>query len=197
MDHTPEEIHASVQDRFAKLARCPQDEQGFAVGGESAKSLGYPAADIDGLPRCVTESFAGVGFPFALGAPASGQTVLDLGCGAGMDCFLAARMVGPSGKVIGIDMTLEMIDKAITNSEAAGVGNVEFRQGDLEDLPLADDSADVALSNGVFNLCFDKPRVLREAYRVLRAGGRLLMADMLLEAHVTPEKVQLMGSWSG
>jgi arsenite methyltransferase len=197
MDPAPEEIRASVQERFGRLARCPAGEKGFAVGAESARTLGYPAASIEALPRGVAESFAGVGYPFALGAPQTGQTVLDRGCGAGFDSILAARMVGPSGRVIGVDITPEMVAKARDNASLAAAPNAEFRPGDLESLPVTDQSVDVAFSNGVFNLCPDKPKALREVFRVLRRGGRLVMADILLEDHVTPDKVQLMGSWSG
>lgn len=197
MDEAPEVIRASVRQRFGKLARSPGSEMAFPVGPGSAKSLGYSSDQIDGLPLSITESFAGVGNPFSLGAPQAGETVLDLGCGAGLDSILAARLVGPSGKVIGVDLTPEMIEKAAGNARAIEAANVEFRLGDLECLPVPDGTVDVAISNGVFNLCPDKPRVLTEVYRVLRAGGRLFMADILLEDHVTPEKVQLMGSWSG
>lgn len=197
MDQTPEAIRASITERFANLARSPESEEGFPVGPESAKSLGYPATEIDGLPKSVTESFAGVGNPFSVGELQPGETVLDLGCGAGMDSILAARKAGLSGKVIGVDFSPEMIDKATSSAQALGLTNVEFRPGDLEALPLKNATVDVAISNGVFNLCLDKPRVLREVFRVLRAGGRLQMADMILEDHVTPEKVELMGSWSG
>ena len=123
--------------------------------------------------------------------------MLDLGCGAGMDALLAIRRVGPSGGVVGVDITEEMVLKARKNAEATGVTNVEFHQGDVESLPLADETVDVVISNGVFNLCLNKARVVAESFRVLRAGGQLLMADMILEDHVTPDKVQLMGSWSG
>jgi arsenite methyltransferase len=197
MDQSPEAIRASTKDRYGNLARSPQSEKGFPVGPESAKSLGYPAAEIDGLPTSVTESFAGVGNPFPLAELRAGETVLDLGCGAGMDAILAAQKVGPAGKLIGVDFSPEMIHKATRNAAALDVPNVEFRLGDLEALPLENGTVDAAISNGVFNLCPDKPKVLNEVFRVLRAGGRLCMADMILEEHVTPEKVQLMGSWSG
>lgn len=197
MEQTPEAIRASVQQRYANLARTPESERTFPIGPQSAKALGYPADEIDALSASVTESFAGVGHPFSLGRIERGQTVLDLGCGAGLDSFLAARQVGPSGKVIGVDLTAEMIDKARRNAGALGLANVEFRLGDLESLPVPSGTVDVAISNGVFNLCPHKPRVLAEALRVLRPGGRLLMTDVILEDHVTPEKVQLMGSWSG
>ena len=197
MDQAPEVIRASIKDRYGNLARSQRSEEGFPVGPESAKSLGYPAAEIDGLPNSVTESFAGVGNPFSLAELQAGETVLDLGCGAGLDSILAARRVGPSGKLIGVDFSPEMIDKATRNALALGLPNVEFRLGDLEALPLGNESVDVAISNGVLNLCPDKPRVLGEVFRVLRVGGRLCMADMILEDHVTPQKVHLMGSWSG
>lgn len=195
MDQTPEAIRASVKERFGKIARSPESEKGFPVGPASAETLGYDG--VNRLPLSVTESFAGVGNPFSLGAPQTGETVVDLGCGAGLDSILAARMVGPSGRVIGVDLTPEMIDKATRNAQVVGIQNVEFRQADLECLPIADGTVDVAVSNGVFNLCPDKPKAVAEVFRVLRAGGRLLMADMLLEDHVTPEKVQIVGSWSG
>jgi arsenite methyltransferase len=197
MEPTQDQIKASIKERYADLARFPDSEKAFPVGPESAKALGYSAGEIDSLPASVTESFAGVGNPFLLGELHAGQTVLDLGCGAGMDAVLAARKVGPSGRVIGVDITEAMMHKARQNAEGTDLTNVEFHQGDVESLPLATRTVDVVISNGVFNLCLNKPAVVSEAFRVLRAGGRLLMADMLLEDHVTPEKVQLMGSWSG
>jgi arsenite methyltransferase len=197
MDPTPEQIKASIKQRYADLARSADSEKAFPVGPESAKALGYSPDEIDGLPPSVTESFAGVGNPFSMSELQAGQIVLDLGCGAGMDALLAARRVGPSGKVIGVDITEEMTLKARKNTEATGLTNVEFHQGDVESLPLADKTVDVVISNGVFNLCLNKPRVVAESFRVLRAGGRLVMADMILEDHVTAEKIQLMGSWSG
>ena len=197
MEITPDQVRASIKQRFADLARSADSEKSYPVGPESAKALGYSPDEIDGLPPSTTESFAGVGNPFLLGTIDAGQIVLDLGCGAGMDALLAARRVGPSGRVVGVDITEEMVFKARKNAEATGVTNVEFYQGDAESLPLTEETVDVVISNGVFNLCLNKPRVVAEAFRVLRAGGRLLMADMILEDHVTPDKVQLMGSWSG
>ncbi len=137
-DDVPESIQALIRERYAIIARSPSSEKDFPVGRESAKSLGYPTEEIDALPQSVTESFAGVGYPFSLGEIEAGETVLDLGCGSGMDCILAARKVGPQGKVIGVDMTEEMIEKAKENAQALGITNVEFRHGTIEALPVED-----------------------------------------------------------
>ena len=192
----PDNLRASVIDRFRKVATAPDQETKFPVGPESAKKLGYDLCEVDALPSAVTESFCGVGNPFLLGQPLPDHRVLDLGCGAGFDTLLAAQRVGPNGKVIGVDMTPQMIVKARNNAENLGLVNVEFVLGEIEDLPLPDASFDLVISNGVFNLCPDKPRVLGEVFRVLKPGGRLQMADILLEPHVTPEEVASKGSWS-
>ena len=192
----PDNLRASVIDRFRKVAIAPDQERKFPVGPESAKKLGYDLCEVDALPSAVTESFCGVGNPFLLGQPLPDHRVLDLGCGAGFDTLLAAQMVGPNGKVIGVDMTPQMIVKARNNAESLGLMNVEFFLGEIEDLPLPDASFDLVISNGVFNLCPDKPRVLGEVFRVLKPGGRLQMADILLELHVTPQEVASKGSWS-
>jgi arsenite methyltransferase len=192
----PANLRASVKDRFRSVAIAPDQERKFPVGPESAKRLGYDVTEVDSLPPSLTESFCGVGNPFSLGDPQPGQTVLDLGCGAGFDTLLAARRVGTTGMVIGVDMTAEMIVKARTNAENLGLMKVAFVLGEIEDLPLSDASVDLVISNGVFNLCPDKPRVLSEVSRVLKPGGRLQMADILLEPHVTPEEVATKGSWS-
>jgi SAM-dependent methyltransferase len=196
MEQTSEEIKAEIKQRFVKIAVAPQDEQKFPVGTVSAKRLGYDAQEIDALPASVTESFAGVGNPLALGELRVGQTVLDLGCGAGLDSILAARRVGPTGRVIGIDFAAAMVEKAKRNAASLGVTNAAFRQGDIEALPLRGGSVDVVISNGVVNLCPDKPKVLAEAFRVLRPGGRIQMADVLLEDGVTSEEVAQKGLWS-
>jgi arsenite methyltransferase len=196
MNQTSEQIKAEIKQRFVNLALTPQEEQKFPVGPGNAKWLGYDAHEIDSLPRSVTESFAGVGNPLALGELRAGQTVLDIGSGAGLDGILAARRVGPTGKVIGVDFAAEMVQKAKRNAEAVGVTNTEFHQGEVDALPVSDGSVDVVISNGVFNLCLDKPKVLAEAFRVLRPHGRIQMADILLEDGVTPEEVARKGTWS-
>ena len=196
MGETHEDIRAAVRGRFAAIAATPAREKKFPIGPDSAKNLGYDSEEIDRLPASVTESFAGVGNPLGLGEIHPGETVLDLGSGAGLDCFLAAAWVGPSGRVFGVDLTEEMVEKARENATALGVRNVEFLCGPIEDLPLEDAVAHVAISNGVFNLCLDKPRALAGTARVLQPGGRLLMADILLEDRVTPEEVARLGTWS-
>ncbi|HJN11115.1 MAG: methyltransferase domain-containing protein [Planctomycetota bacterium] len=190
------EIKRQIRGRFANVARSPESEHVFPVGPDSAKQLGYDADEIDGLPAEVTESFSGVGNPLSLGELAPSQTVLDLGSGAGLDSILAARRVGPTGKVIGIDMTTEMLDKAKRNAVAADVSNIDFRLGDADELPVEDETVDVVITNGVFNLCLDKPKVLAELHRVLRPGGPLQMADILLHDDVTQKDVADKGTWS-
>jgi arsenite methyltransferase len=190
------EIKEKIRQRFVKVATDPTASQRHPHGPASAKSLGYDAAEIDGLPAVVVESFAGVGNPLGLHAVRPGETVVDIGCGAGVDSILAARRVGPSGRVVGVDMTAEMVEKATANAVAAGVSNAEFHQGEADRLPVGDGAADVVISNGVFNLCTDKPKVLAEVYRVLRPGGRVQMADILQGEAVTDGQVEKKGAWS-
>jgi arsenite methyltransferase len=196
MNPSSTELQAIVKERFAKVAQSPDQEKKFPVGPASAKKLGYDPNEIDALPASVTESFCGVGNPLGLGEVLPGLTVLDLGSGAGLDSLLAARKVGPSGKVIGVDLCLEMVEKARHNASLLGLHNVEFVQAGIEKSPLPGVCVDVVISNGVLNLCPDKPAVLAEAFRVLRPGGRLQMADIRLHEDVTPEQVAHLGEWS-
>ncbi|VTU01470.1 Methyltransferase type 11 OS=uncultured Nitrospirae bacterium MY2-3C GN=LW2_0120 PE=4 SV=1: Methyltransf_31 [Gemmataceae bacterium] len=190
------DIKDKIRQRFVKVATDPTAPQRHPSGPASAKKLGYDPAEIDALPAVVTESFAGVGNPLGLHEVRLGDTVVDIGCGAGVDSILAARKVGPSGRVVGVDMTAEMVKKAAANAVAAGATNAEFHQGEADRLPVGDGAADVVLSNGVFNLCLDKPKVLAEVFRVLRPGGRVQMADVLLGEAVTDEQVEKKGAWS-
>lgn len=196
MPETSAEIREQIRNRFTTLACSPETGQKWPFGPDSAKSLGYDALEIDDLPGVVTASFAGVGNPLSLGGVHAGQTVLDIGCGAGLDSILAARRVGPVGRVIGIDMTPEMVEKARRSAALVGPTTMEFHEGDVAALPLANESIDVVISNGVFNLCPDKRKVLTEVLRVLRPGGRFQMADVLLHDGVTPEEVAQKGEWS-
>ena len=189
-------IHAQVRQRFASLATDPTSEERFEVGRSSALKLGYDPSLLDGLPEAAVNSFAGVGNPLSLAPLSEGMTVLDLGCGSGVDVLLAARAVGPGGKVIGIDMTDEMVNKARSAVEKAGLKNVEIRKGLVEQPDVDDESIDVVVSNGVINLCPDKEQVLGELYRVLTPGGRLQVADMSLVEGVNPELLERVGEWS-
>ena len=164
-----EDHREAVRERFTRVALTPREEKKFQVGPGRAASLGYDPKEIDALPPSVTESFCGVGNPIGLGELKRGETILDLGSGAGVDSILAARRVTSSGKVVGVDMTPEMIAKSRRNVAAVGLTNVEFRLGSLEELPVADSSMDAAISNGVFNLCRDKPTVLSEVFRRVRS----------------------------
>jgi SAM-dependent methyltransferase len=196
MSQMKDEVRAAVVERFAAVAAEPGRETKFPVGPASAKKLGYDPHEIDALPATATESFCGVGNPLGLGELRPGQTVLDLGSGAGLDSLLAAWRVGPTGRVIGVDLCPEMVVKARNNAERLGLRYVEFVEAGIETLPLPDASADVVISNGVLNLCPDKPKVLAQAFRVLRPGGRLQMADILLHDDVTPGQVACLGEWS-
>jgi SAM-dependent methyltransferase len=158
-----EGIRTAVEQRFAQVARSPHQERKVPVGPASAKRLGYDPQEIDALPPSVTESFCGVGNPLGLAEVGPGQMVLDLGSGPGLDSLLAARRVGPTGKVIGVDLRPQMVEKARRNAFLLGLNNAEFLHAGIEKLPLPDGSVDVVISNGVFNLCPDKPAVLAEA----------------------------------
>ena len=190
-------LRSAIQKEYAEVAADPLKGFHFHTGRFLANRLGYPADRVDALPDAVVESFAGVGNPFSWGNPNPGETVVDLGSGAGFDALLAASMVSPSGRVIGVDMTRTMLDKARHNAALLGLGNVGFREAYLEDLPLSDASADVVISNGVINLCPDKASVLAEAYRVLKPGGRVQLADIVVARAVPDGAKEDIALWTG
>lgn len=190
-------LRSAIQDEYAEVAACPMKGFHFHTGRFLAERLGYPAELVAALPDPVVESFAGVGNPFAWGQPAPGETVLDLGSGAGFDTLQAAAMVGPAGRAIGVDMTPAMADKARRNAALLGLGNAEFREGYLEELPVADASVDVVISNGVVNLCPDKAAVLAEAYRVLKPSGRLQLSDIVVSSAVPEDAKADISLWTG
>jgi SAM-dependent methyltransferase len=190
-------LRSAIQDEYAEVAACPMKGFHFHTGRFLADRLGYPAERVAALPDSVVESFAGVGNPFVWGEPVPGETVLDLGSGAGFDALQAAAMVGPAGRVIGIDMTPTMLEKARHNAALLGQDNAEFREGFLESLPVADESIDVVISNGVVNLCPDKSAALTEAFRVLKQGGRLQLSDIIVRSAVPEDAKADISLWTG
>jgi SAM-dependent methyltransferase len=192
-----DELRWAIQEEYAEVAACPLKGFHFHTGRYLAARLGYPAARVDALPDPVVESFAGVGNPFSWGEPQPRETVLDLGSGAGFDALLAARAVGRDGRVIGVDMTPSMLEKARGNAKMLGYDHVEFREGYLEELPVADACVDLIISNGVINLCPDKSLPLREAFRVLKPGGRMQIADIVVASAVPEDAKADISLWTG
>jgi arsenite methyltransferase len=190
-------LRTAIQEEYTEVAACPMKGFHFHTGRFLADRLGYPADRVNALPDPAVESFAGVGNPFSWEDLQPGETVIDLGCGAGFDTVLAAQMVGPEGRVMGVDMTPAMLNKARRTAELLGLSNVDLRQGFLEDLPVADGAADVVISNGVINLCPDKVTVLAEAFRVLKPGGRLQIADIIVAKAVPEGAKQDIALWTG
>jgi len=191
------ELRASIRAEYAAVAAEPNRGFHFHTGYRLAAILGYPQEWIEMLLPGAAVSMAGTGNPFALGEIQPGERVVDCGSGAGADALIAARLVGPSGRVIGIDMTPEMLAKARANAVESGLTNVEFREGILEALPIETGWADVVISNGVLNLVPDKAAALAEMYRVLRPGGRLEAADIVLDRPVSANSKQDVSLWTG
>jgi len=190
-------LRTAIQEEYEAVACTPNRGFHFHTGRPHARRLAYDAAWLEGIPESAIESFAGTGNPFTLGALRPGDRVVDVGCGAGIDTLIAAKMVGPEGAVVGVDMTPAMLDKARRGAAEGGFANVEFRQGFGEELPVEDGWADVVISNGVLNLMPDKPRALGEMARVLAPGGRLQVADILVQKPVSEKAKQNIDLWTG
>ena len=192
-----ETLRAQVKAKYREVAANPTAAHHFHTGRPLAMRLGYPIALVDSFPEAAVEAFAGVGNPFSLRDLVVGERVVDVGSGAGFDSLVAAKAVGPHGKVVGVDMTTEMLARAGANADSAGVDNVEFREGFAEQLPIEDAWADVVIANGAINLCADKRAVFDEIHRVLRPGGVLQFADIANGEPVPEDALRDIDLWTG
>ena len=192
-----ETLRTQVRDKYRDVAEDPHGAHHFHTGRQLTSRLGYDQTVVDALPDRAVESFAGVGNPFSLRRLEPGERVVDVGSGAGFDSFIAATQVGLTGRVVGIDMTPEMLAKSRATAEELQFGHVEFREGLAESLPVEDGWADVVISNGVINLCADKQTVFAEIHRVLRPGGVLQFADIANGRPVPIEAMRDVDLWTG
>ena len=192
----PVTLREEVKKKYRAVATDPHAKYHFHTGRPLAKRLGYDDAIVTPMPDAAVESFAGVANPFSLRILAPGERVVDLGSGGGFDSFVAAAQVGPSGRVVGIDMTEEMLEKARATAKVMRLGNVEFRKGIIEDMPVESGWADVAISNGVINLCADKRKVFSEIRRVLKPGGHLQFADIANGKPVPESAIRNVDLWT-
>jgi arsenite methyltransferase len=192
---TADQVRAAVRDRYSQVGDAPERGFNFPVGRAFAEAVGYPAEVLAFLPAGAADAFAGVACPIPHAELAPGETVIDLGCGGGLDSLYARRLVGPAGRVVGLDFAPAMVARARTSVAAATVPNVEIHLVDGITLPPADGSADVVLVNGIFNLNPDKVALLAEVFRVLRPGGRLLAAEIVLTAPLPPEEGHTLDDW--
>ncbi len=191
------EIEKAVLEKYRAVAKVPRGQFSYPVGRESAEKLGYLPAWLDAVPPEVLDRFVGVGNPFRVGKPATGERVLDVGCGCGLDAFIASALVGPSGRAVGLELTADMLEWPRKALSGSGAANLTFEEGSVEHLPFEDRSFDRVISNGVLNLVLDKDAAFREITRVLRPGGTFAAADLIV-VETAPEKVlKDPNTWSG
>lgn len=188
-------IADGISKKYVQVAQSPEGQFRYPTGKEGLEALNYARHLIDQLPEAVAASFCGVGNPFALGAVNSGEQVLDVGCGAGVDTILAGILTGPAGRARGIDMVPEMLQRAQANLKQTDLKNVTFREASGEDLPFSDDTFDVVISNGVINLIPDKEAALRDIFRVLKPGGRLMVADQMAAVRTPKDLKTRLANW--
>lgn len=187
LGYSRSQILDAVREMYTEVATKPATPFHFPVGGNACRQLGYPEDLLADVPKTAIESFAGVGYPFRGNAIQAGDTVLDIGAGSGTDVFIAAKLAGPQGKVFAMDMTPAMLDKLRQTINESEINNIKVIEGQAEEIPLPDNSVDVISSNGVLNLVPDKRRAVAEIFRVLRPGGRVQLADIVISLPVTPD----------
>jgi len=188
-------IEAGIRDKYSKVADDPQGQFEYPTGRSGIEAQRYDPELVSALPEAVISSYCGVGNPFSLGPINEGDVVLDIGCGAGVDTIFAAMMAGPPGKVVGIDIVPEMLHRAESNLRMTDLQNVTFRGASGEDLPFADAEFDVVISNGAINLIPDKAALLKEVMRVLRPGGRLMLADQVAIGSIQKDMKARLANW--
>jgi SAM-dependent methyltransferase len=190
-------LRGEIQKTYTEVSTDPEKDFIFPTGRPWAEDLDYPQPELSHVPDATVESFAGVANPFSLGRIEPGRTVLDLGCGAGTDLLIAAQMVGPEGRVIGVDMTATMLARARESAQAMGLAGLELHESLIESLPVPDASVDVVISNGVIDLIVDKDAVFSEIDRILRPGGRLQVADVVIHTEVSEDARKRIDLWTG
>jgi arsenite methyltransferase len=190
-------LRSEIEKTYTQVSTEPGQDFIFPTGRPWAEDLGYPQPELSNVPDATVESFAGVANPFSLGRIEEGAAVLDLGCGAGTDLLIAAQMAGPDGAVTGVDMTKSMLARARASAAEMGLANVELHQSLIESLPVPDESIDVLISNGVIDLVPDKDAVFAEIDRVLRPGGRLQIADVVIHTEVSEDARDRIDLWTG
>lgn len=191
------QLRDEVRHHYSQVAVTPSDDYHFHTGRRAALQVGYEPELLDDVPDKALDSFAGIANPFHFGLPTGGENVVDIGSGAGTDAMIAARAVGDDGRVIGVDMTPEMLELARHTADESGVSNVEFRRGLAESLPIEDGWADLVISNGVLNLVPDKVGAYTEIMRVLRPGGRIQIADICVDKPVPESAKRDIDLWTG